>query len=274
MNDPQRESEIERLLEGVADRAPRLEYRSRVRERFLAGAAAAPPVDVMPDERVRSTSGPRTSWKVWVALAAAACVVALLYLAKPAPRHWQVLPGSDATALRIDGERVSIRDGEALAAKLTDARSVTAEGGSVRLCYRDQYAIELPDAARVDFAAFGSTGGVDAYRLGVSGEALRVVTGPGFHGHELSLSSGAAVLHVTGTAFAIDTTPTGVCICGLAGKIGLLRKGTQDKDLPLEAGKQCFVPGDGGAFMWGRAEESHLAPVRALEAAAADHWRP
>lgn len=273
MSDERREREVERLLAELPAPAARPEFRSNLHERFLAGAASAPAVDVLPDERgtaPRARTG--RNWKPWIALAAAAAVVATLYLSKPAPRHWQLLPGSSATAALVNGERIPVAEAERIGSALNDARSVAAEGGTLRLCFRDQYAIELPEGARADFASFGNTGGVDAYSLALQGSALRVVTGPGFHGHELHLRSGDAGLRVTGTAFALDTAPGGVCICGLEGRIGVLRKGAAER--PLEAGKQCWFPTGGGDLSWGDAQPAHIAPVRELERVAASLWRP
>jgi len=273
MSDEARERELERGLPNLPAHPVRPEFKSALRERFLFGAASDPQVDVMPDERPhhqRASSG--RNWKPWVALAAAACIAAALWLSKPAPRHWQVLPGSSATLVRVNGDALAIAESELIGNALNDARSVSAEGGSLRLCYRDQYAIELPAGARVDFAAFGNTGGTDPYTLSSSGLALRVVTGPGFHGHEMRVRSADALLHVTGTAFAVDNCPDGICICGLAGRIALQRKDTGEK--PLEAGKQCWFPKDGSALGWGDAHEAHVAPVRELEAAAREHWKP
>lgn len=273
MSPESRERELERGLPQLPVPAARPEFKSALRERFLFGAASAPQVDVMPDERPRHerASGGR-SWKPWLALAAAACIAVVLWFSKPAPRHWQVLPGSSATIVRVNGDALPAAELELVAAALNDARSVSAEGGSLRLCYRDQYAIDLPAGARVDFASFGNTGGVDPYSLSSAGDALRVVTGPGFHGHELRVRSADALLHVTGTAFAVDNCPDGICICGLAGKIALQRKGAPE--MPLEAGKQCWFPKDGSALGWGDAHEAHIAPVRELEAAVQGRWKP
>ncbi len=273
MSDEAREREVERLLESLPTPPARAEFRSGVRERFLAGAAAAPPVDVWPDEQRRAAvpHGGRNR-RPWIALAAAAAVVATLYLSKPAPRLWQVLPGSSATLVRVNGDALPDLQPERVAKALNDARSVSAEGGSLRLCFRDQYALELPAGARVEFASFGNTGGVDAYTLALQGAGLRAVTGPGFHGHELHVRSADASLRVTGTAFAIDNVPGGVCVCGLEGRIALRAKGTPE--WPLEAGKQCWFPQDGGAVSWGEMRDAHVAPVRELEAAASGHWKP
>jgi ferric-dicitrate binding protein FerR (iron transport regulator) len=275
MSDETRERETERLLSALPAPLARAEFRSDLRARFLAGSASAPPVDVLPDERPHhAAGGARTgrNWKPWVALGAAAGVVAMLYFSKPAPRHWQVLPGSSAAVVRVNGDALPAAEAELIANALNDARSVSAEGGSLRLVFRDQYALELPAGARVDFASFGNTGGVDPYTLGSQGAALRVVTGPGFRGHELHVRLGAASLHVTGTAFAIDDCPDGVCVCGLEGRVAVQRKGTQE--LPLEAGKQCRFPKDGSPLTWGEAQAEHVAPVRALETAARERWRP
>ncbi len=273
MSDDARQKELERLLEAQPAPQARAEFRSAVRERFLAGAAAAPPVDTWPDEQPRvprARSG--RNWKPWIALAAAAAIVATLYLSKPAPHHWQVLPGSSATLVRVDGEALPATELERVASALNDARSVSAEGGTLRLRFRDQYAFELPAGARVEFASFGNTGAVDSYSLAAQGAGLRLVTGPGFHGHELHVRSGAANLRVTGTAFAIDNAQGGVCVCGLAGRIALHGKGTPE--WPLEAGKQCWFPEDGGAVSWGEAHAAHVGPVRELEAAVGGLWKP
>jgi hypothetical protein len=212
------------------------------------------------------------NWKPWIALAAAAAVVAVLYLAKPAPRHWQVLPGSSATLVRVDGVALPAAEVERIVLALNDARSVHAEGGNLRLSFRDQYALEIPDGARVEFASLGNTGAFDPYTLAAQGTALRVVTGPGFHGHELHVRSADANLRITGTAFAIDNLAEGVCVCGLEGRIALRDKSSPE--WPLEAGKQCFLPVAGAGPKWGTALDAHVAPVRELEAAVRGHWKP
>jgi len=273
MSDETRDRELERLLSALPAPRARGEFRSSLRERFLAGSASAPAVDVVPDERspaARARTG--RNWKPWLVLAAAAGIVALLYFSKPAPRLWQVLPGSSATLVRVNGDLLPAAETDLIGKALNDARSVSAEGGSLRLSYRDQYAIELPAGARVDFAAYGNTGGVDAYTLASLGPALRVVTGPGFHGHQLHVRSGGASLLVTGTAFAVDNFPEGVCVCGLEGRIAVQQKG--EADVPLEGGKQCWFPKDEGAPAWGEAHPPHIAPVRELEDAARGRWRP
>jgi len=273
MSSEPREHDTERLLDSVAAPKARPEFRSDLRQRFLAGASAAPPDDMLPDERPRAAgSGPTRDWKPWIALACAAGIAALLWLTKPAPRHWQVLPGSQATAVRIDGSSLPSGEAELIASALNDARSVVAEGGVLRLAYRDQYALELPAGARVEFATYANTGGVDPYTLAGHGSALRLVTGPGFEGRDLRVQLGGASLHVTGTAFAIDDCPDGVCVCGLEGRIVVPRKGAQD--VPIEAGKQCWFPKDGSPLTVGEAHEPHLAPVRELELAARDRWKP
>lgn len=273
MSEEKREREIERVLDALPAQSARPEFRSALRERFLFGAAAAPQVDVMPDERPRDAGArPVRGWKAWVALAAAAAVVATLYFSKPAPRHWQVLPGSSAKLARVNGDAWPLAETDLIARALNDARSVSAEGGSLRLVYRDQYAFELPAGARIDFASFGNTGGVDPYTLSLQGAALRLVTGPGFHGHELRVRSADALLHVTGTAFAVDDCPDGVCVCGLEGRIVVQRKDTQEQ--PLDAGKQCWFPKDGSVLTWGEAHPEHIAPVRELQGAARERWKP
>lgn len=265
MSDEARDRELERLLESVPPPRPNTEFRGRVRERFLAGASAAPPVDVWPDEQ-RHAAGARAgrNWKPWIALAAAAGVAIALYLAKPAPQPWRVLPGSSATTVRVDGEALPAADVDRIILALAAARSVGAEGGSLRLVFRDQYAFEIPAGARVDFA--------DPYTLTAQGPALRVVTGPGFPGHELRVRSADANLRVTGTAFAVDNFPEGVCVCGLEGRIAL--RDQDSAEWPLEAGKQCFVPTAADPPTWGEARDPHVSPVRDLEAAARGHWQP
>jgi ferric-dicitrate binding protein FerR (iron transport regulator) len=272
VSDERRERELEQLLGAAPRPEARPEYRSNLRQRFLFGAAAAPQDDVLHDERPRAASrGPARNWKPWIALAAAACIAMILWYTKPVPKLWQVLPGTTAKVVRVNGTPLPMAEMELIAGALNDAHSVSAEGGTLRLCFRDQYALELPAGARVEFATFGSTGGVDPYTLAAEGAALRVVTGPGFAGHNLRVKSGDASLHVTGTAFAIDDCPDGVCVCGLEGRIGVQVKGAQDS--ALEAGKQCWFPKDGSALTWGAAHEPHLAPVRELEAAARPSWR-
>ncbi len=272
MSSPAPERDLESRLESLARPAARPEFRSTLRERFLAGAAAAPPVDVLPEDHpVARRSGAPSRRKVWIALAAAAGVVAMLYLFKPAPLVWHVLPGSTATTVRVDGERLRLDDAEALGRALNDAHSVLAEDGELRLARADQYAVEIARGARVSFSLSGNTGGTDPFSLELEGAALRVVTGPGFPGHVLALRSGDAIVHVTGTAFAFDNCTGGACVCGLHGRIEVLRKG--GKPTTLDGGKQCWVPTDGGELTWGEVHAAHITPVQELARVVETQWK-
>ena len=268
------ERELELRLRAQAAPAARPEFRSALRERFLAGAAAAPAVDVLPDDdrpAARGRSGP-ARWKTWVTLAAAACIAALLWLTKPTPILWKVLPGTSATTVRVDGVRLRVDEPEALARALNDAHSLEAEDGELRLAYSDQYALGLAASVRLAFGASGSTGGTDVFSLALEGAALRLVTGPGFRGHDLFLRSGDAVVHVTGTAFAFDNCADGACVCGLHGRIEVSRKG--GKPAALEGQRQCWIPKDGSELGWGEVHAAHIAPLQDMERAARSLWNP
>lgn len=273
MNPGERERDLAARVESLAAPSARAEFRATLRERFLAGAASAPPVDVLAEDgpaAARRARAPARR-KLWITLAAAACIAALLWLSKPAPELWKVLPGTTATTVRVDGVRLRVDEAQALGRALIDAHSVEAEDGELRLAYSDQYALGLAQAARLAFSASGNTGGTDAFSLGLEGSALRIVTGPGFHAHDLYLRSGSALVHVTGTAFAFDNCTDGACVCGLHGRVEVSRKG--EKTSALEGKHQCFVPKDGGALGWGEVHEAHIAPLQELELAAQSLWK-
>jgi ferric-dicitrate binding protein FerR (iron transport regulator) len=60
--------------------------------------------------------------------------------------------------------------------------------------------------------------------LHVTQGEIRVTTGPAFRGARLAVTTPDALLHVTGTTFAVILEPSGTCVCVFEGSVDVGRR--------------------------------------------------
>ena len=268
------EDELRRLPGPEARAAFRAELRLRFvgedagRGVALAARAATPPVGgARAGAPVAPPAKPRRA-----RLAAAGLAALLLGV------WFAFLRGGDAAPMRVTLSAVetdaSVRvDGLTLAVPRVApfdlpvaTRRIETRGSRVRLQLGDQLLIECPadtELELVELPEVGRAGG--RTRLALYRGTLRAVTGPGFAGRELWITTKDAQVEVTGTLFSIELSDQETCVCcreGLVHVRPLGRFESLPEIVPIPAeGRQRFVR-DGGAL---GPEAIDPAELRALE---------
>ncbi|MCY2959739.1 MAG: FecR domain-containing protein [Planctomycetota bacterium] len=268
--DGQVDPELQRALERLGRPRARPEFRSALKERFLAGAvelaatseASAPRAST--GDGARSSSGsppPRRRLVLLVsALAAAAAVVLTLFLTKVRAPVWRVDRASTASSVLVDGIAIPLDDEARLAQALGSARELEVRGGSLRLCVRDEAWIQLAEGTRLSQMKFAAAG---PYQLRTDHGSLAVATLPDFSGRGMRVVTEDFDLQVTGTVFGVDVDAAGSCLCTLEGSVQCHPAGGAVAK-PVPSGQMCFSYRDRRAPAWGAAHEAHLVPLREL----------
>jgi hypothetical protein len=208
----------------------------------------------IPFEVVHEQFGRGTSSRPWlwsgVGLAAAAALVMVLVLGSSSPT-WQVLQATAKGPIIVNGQEMAA---EALAGAEFQAGTRIRGGdeGQVDLVVSNALSFILGPGAEV-------TIGEDRRLLG-SATLTAVVhqgttwgtTGPDFPEGGFRIETDQALVHVTGTTFAVLQSDEVTCICVLAGTVEVEAKGT---------GERLFVPPQQQFFVPSGQEPSQLVPI-------------
>ncbi len=245
------------VLRGTPAPPPASAYRVRLKEAFRSGAIEHPAegstehavrqVPVVPLPRRRQSA-------VWTgfAVAAAIVVVVLAGVLNQGPA-WRVTAARGDGGILLDGQSIA-------AADPAGGRGAAVIGRRVSPGVR----IEVPAGAELNLMADGVismqlTGGTDLIvpptpprwfgrrsDLHVRQGEIRVTTGPAFHGARLAVTTPDALLHVTGTTFAVILEPTGTCVCVFEGSVQVGRRSGASM-APVSEGNRRYIFRDGRA---------------------------
>jgi hypothetical protein len=278
-SDDPRDAGMERILAAASRPKADPEYRSRLREQFLEGAAgvtrAGPRLD-----RERTSVFPL----VWpFVLAASVAAIMFFVLSRDAIVKWRVLDHQPGAEYVVDGyvtgksdpatsyQREGRTADEARLARLSDllqtAHTIETKEQGLRVQLLDDIVLDLGPGTRVSSLTFPAA---NQWSIRVDAGSLRIATGPGFSNNRLRVLSNDLEATVTGTAFAVDVLAAGTCLCCLEGSVRCdARDGSGFH--PVDAGKNGFAPRTGKKPEWGGAVDAHVAPLRELQDAIRKH---
>lgn len=276
-----RDPELERALSRVGRPAARAAFKAELRARFLAVdpdlrdelylRRAAPPRAVEPQRR---------PWTSLVLAAAAAALLIVVFALRPRGPGWRLVdPGPGGHGLvRIDGRSIRTDDREALSAALVEATSFRTGEQGLRLALGDLMLVELGPETEISLSSSDKRGRAEPISIAASRGALRLITGPGFAGSQVTIGTGDLALRVTGTAFSVDVLEgvpgPGTCVCCLEGSIEMRPTHATGRTQLVTGGRMCIVHGDDARpETWGEVYEPHAAPLRELDRIARELWR-
>jgi ferric-dicitrate binding protein FerR (iron transport regulator) len=235
-------------------------FRARLAEDFASGR-----IESAPRARMIPLPWHRRAMTRWGAAAVAAAAAVLVVSALNQGPEWRVTSIRGTGMVVLDGEPVPSNH-------LARLQSLLKPGVFV----------QLPDNVTLEIASRGLlalqlTGGAQAsvpqppgrwfQRRAVAevrGGEVRAVTGHGFHGARLAVTTPDARVEVTGTALAIICEPTGTCVCVYEGRVRMRARAATGMAM-VEAGRRRYV------FSDGRPDES--APMRPTEHVALAEFR-
>lgn len=211
-----REREVQALVRELPEVRADAAFAAKLRADFVSGTLADA-VEPPEEPGVLSFPGGRFA----IGLAAAAVLAGLVMIFNHGP-SWTLTGTSGSGTVVVAGTEVDAGDTAALE-KLLHA------GATVRLSGDAQLDLALPGRLEVQVTPgsdvtlpnapgrwFGRDLAADIRR----GE-LRVVTGPGFAGSLLTVTSPAAMIEVLGTTLAIIAAPGTTCVCVLEGEVAM-----------------------------------------------------
>jgi ferric-dicitrate binding protein FerR (iron transport regulator) len=207
---------------------PDSEFLARLKSDFVEGRLEQ-------RERFQASSRARWAWAVVPLAAAAALALFLLRGVPERPVEWAVLGASESGTLQW-GE--STHELAALTgAKLaTDAGPIRVEGGWIEIGRPGTIGVRLNPGTDADLDA-------SDWELRI-GE-LQVLTGPGFEGQHLVITTPEGRTEVVGTAFAVFRDEGVTCVCVTE---GVARIGVDEADLEeVTPGFRKVMFGDGRA---------------------------
>ena len=169
---------------------------------------------------------PRRAWQGFIAGAmAAAAALAVIGGANLGPR-WTVHAVSGTGSARMDGVVVDIADRVGLLGRLHP-------GVVIEMSEAAQLDLELPGVAlfqltggtRVVLPASPGRWFARSVRGRMDAGELRIATGPGFKGSQLSFVAATSEVRITGTTLAILAPPEGTCVCVFEGRVEMRESG-------------------------------------------------
>ena len=205
-------SDVQQKLREAVTPRPDPAFAAHLRQEFVRDASAkasAPIVSLKPR---------RSGQALLVGALAMAAALAVVWTANRGP-SWGVHATTGSGAIRMDEWAVDAAD----------------RAGVMRRLHPG-VAIEVPENAQLDLelpgiALFQVTGGTRMvlpaspgrwFGRAVSGRVeageLRIATGPGFRGSNLTFVTATAEVRITGTTLAILAPPEGACVCVFEGR--------------------------------------------------------
>jgi len=202
-----------------AEAPPDPGFRRSLRERFVMGSLDEPAPVTTPAFRPVVVARPPRVIQPWVAGLAAAALLAVAVFAwlpgpapKKAPAGWTVVAAtvdstvSGETTVRIDGR-------DLLLATLQAGGTPIAPGARVELPAGVGLELVRGDVLRVATTPGAVFTLPTADSADVATGEMRFVTGPGFAGTRLAVTSPQARIEVTGTSFVVIAAPAMTCVC-------------------------------------------------------------
>jgi hypothetical protein len=285
-------------LEAWTPPTARPEFRSTLREHFLAAApraqaafelgeqeveaclAGAAPPSARPEFRgrlredfLRSGSELRRaarrrrvpSLSRGALLLAAAAALVLLFLApwSDGRRPWRAIEFGAGTQLVVDGTRASYGNSDLLSASFERGDcSLSVGDQELRvLALEEGVLLEFPPGT--DLRVLPRVGGERGLlELELLTGGVRVSTSPGFQGR-IQVRTPDALISLSGPAAGIDVLPRGTCLCILDGLADLAERSGESRPHRLDRGQSAFV--ERGSREVAVRAELHHAHARELE---------
>ena len=207
------------------------EFRERLARDFVAGAMAP---------RVRVVRFPL--WAVLGPVAAAAAAIAIvLGLTNRAP-DWRVTMSSGQGMVNVNGSAVPLTDLASLSARLRRGGHIVVPQGQIELVSPGQVAVSLAPGADIVLPPPPNRWFRRHAAAQIAMGDAFFMTGRGFHGASLDVSTPEATAHVVGTAFAVLCQPGGTCICVMEGHVRVGHRMHPDDVVTIPAGlrRMCY----------------------------------
>ncbi len=226
-------------VHALPDVAPDPAFRARMKSGFAAGT-------LEPRLRVIEPAPRRRGWLVWSAVAAAAAVALIVWVAAPRPSVWTISDVTGNGIVSVDGRAVSLSDMARSAGLVKAGARLTApEGGEFQIRHAGMTIFITPGTdMRVPVGT--REGSSTAYSGTVAMGQVRITTAPEFQGNSLEFETPETRVRITGTTLAIIRDPGTTCVCVLEGKVQIR---TRDGSMvPVSGGHRgTFLPGNDDA---------------------------
>jgi hypothetical protein len=233
--------EEERVREALRDLppvSPDPGFRERLKDEFVSGRLA-PKIGPAPEASGFSWGGLAR----WLLVpAAAVLLIALVPVFNRGP-GWTVFRTSESGFVLVDGERIAVGSKRRI-------ESLLDRGGRMRLSEEAEIDLLCGDILAVELAP-GTEAALPPppgrwYGRNVEGEVLqgelRVVTGPGFAGDHLIVTTPDATVELRGTTVSVYRDSMATCVCVHEGE-ALIGTGPEDLE-PVPAGmRKVFMRG-------------------------------
>lgn len=218
-------------LRALPEPQARAEFRSELREQFVAGAVGAAAGGAESGHgSTRSGAKPAVGASRRVVplfaypLALAAVLAGLVVVFNGGP-GWVVsgdgrieVAGQAYDAFDSSLEKV-LRPGVEVEALGKDAFQLTSAG---------QLKLEVAPGSRLTLPNPPARWFGRRSELNVEHGEIRITTGEEFHGAQLQIHAPSAMIDVTGTTLAVIANPCTTCVCVLEGEVGMMEQGTSE----------------------------------------------
>jgi hypothetical protein len=269
--DFERDEAMEAALSHVSRPLARAEFRDALRRRFVTaarGASTVPLVDMVEDPPARDAGSRPARWAWPVAIAAAASVVALLMI-KPNESRWKVMDGPWTGNVVVDTVSIPVSDRVRLEKSLADAHEIETSG-RLELNFGKWYALDLAPGTHLTITPMEQRSRPEPLGFYVANGALRVTTGPDFHGAEMIVATQDLSARITGTNVGVDVLVDGTCVCCLHGEVKVVRPSQNAATVSMN-GTLRVVRGRSEARD-GEINHAHEPAMKELEEAARRLW--
>jgi hypothetical protein len=233
-------------------------FRERNRRMFTGEIPFEPadiPVAEMPASR---------GW-LWGGLGlAAAAALALLFILPGRGPSWEVQSTETGNPLIVDGRPTDASDliGQKLA---SGTRIRTGEEGEVVLLVAEALTLVLGPRTEVTVGAAQPPGSSSVLYASVHEGITWGTTGPEFPKRGLSIETRDAMVHVTGTTFAVESGPENTCVCVLQGSVGVECKASGETHT-VPPDRQLYVSADDGPTRLDPLTEEQAEKLRHIRA--------
>ncbi len=231
----ERERRVKEALRADAPLRANPDFRARLKQSFVSGEIAR---DAPPEPAPVVAMSGTDRWINRFAPLAAAAVLLLTLVPTSLETGYRMLRGDAAGTWTLDGitRPLSELSSDSL---LPAGAEVQVEAGAIEVAWDDMLAVRVNPGRLVlpdPLAAEGLRGAVR------EGEAI-FLTGPGFAGRDLVITTPEGRVEVVGTAFAVWCDAEVTCVCVLEGHASV---GVNSADLePVSPGKRKVMFADG-----------------------------
>jgi len=249
---------VQELLCELRPLEPDPQHQASLRAAFLDGAFA----EEDPVVPLQAPAG-RAGWMQWIRWAlvpAAAAAVVILVRFAQGP-SWTLMRAHGAGDAVVNGETISLTDDDALAAALGAGKSVElGSDAGVELMCGDLALLEMTPGTSFTVPNRPGRWGNKTMRGHVAMGEMRFMSGPGFPGYEMYVTTPEGAIDLTGTIVSVFRNEDLTCVCVLEGEAMIGRDDEHMDAIP--EGKRKVMFNDGRPPLISDFAAEHVAGLR------------